>query len=168
MSYEIRLTPLLKVSYPSSQADSLYVCTSVFSPLQLEVECNNRRGIHAVTTFTDFAYFPYSCTNVRTREKIIARSSSTSKQRWHIEAMANLGLLLVVAVATTLSVATEKRQQSGASDITYKQFYVNSLIVSRYAVTTVTSVVRNDANESKELDFRVQLPETAFISNFSM
>ena len=79
-----------------------------------------------------------------------------------------LCLLLTATVAFTLSVAAEKRQQSGASDITYKQFYVNSLIVSRYAVTTVTSVVRNDADESKELDFRVQLPETAFISNFSM
>jgi uncharacterized protein YegL len=81
--------------------------------------------------------------------------------------MAILGLL-VIAVAITSSVAAEKRQESGASDITYKQFHVDSLIVSRYAVTTVTSVVRNDADESKELDFRVQLPDTAFISNFSM
>ena len=76
-----------------------------------------------------------------------------------------LCVLLTITVAFTSSVAAEKRQ---VSDITYKQFYVNSLIVSRYAVTTVTSVVRNDADESKELDFRVQLPETAFISNFSM
>ena len=79
-----------------------------------------------------------------------------------------LCLLLTITVAFTSSVAAEKRQVSGISDITYKQFYVNSLIVSRYAVTTVTSVVRNDADESKELEFRVQLPITAFISNFSM
>ena len=76
-----------------------------------------------------------------------------------------LCLLLVITVAFTSSVAAEKRQ---VLDITYKQFHVDSLIVSRYAVTTVTSVVRNDADESKELDFRVQLPDTAFISNFSM
>ena len=82
--------------------------------------------------------------------------------------MGILGLCLVIAVTFTSSVAAEKRQQSGISDVIYKQFHVNSLIVSRYAVTTVTSVVRNDADESKELDFRVQLPETAFISNFSM
>ena len=79
-----------------------------------------------------------------------------------------LCLLLTVTVSFTSSVTREKRQGSRASDVTYKQFYVNSLIVSRYAVTTVTSVVRNDADKSKELDFRVQLPETAFISNFSM
>ena len=79
-----------------------------------------------------------------------------------------LCVVLTVTVAFTSSVAAKKRQEPGASDITYKQFHVDSLIVSRYAVTTVTSVVRNDADESKELDFLVQLPDTAFISNFSM
>ena len=77
-------------------------------------------------------------------------------------------LILTITVSLTSSVTVVKRQESGASDIAYKQFHVDSLIVSRYAVTTVTSVVRNDADESQELDFRVQLPETAFISNFSM
>ena len=82
--------------------------------------------------------------------------------------MTTLVQLLAIAIALSSSVAAVKRQDSGVSDITYKQLHVDSLIVSRYAVTTVTSVVRNDAEASKELDFRVQLPETAFISNFSM
>ena len=77
-------------------------------------------------------------------------------------------LILTITVSFTSSVTVVKRQESGASGITYKRFHVDSLIVSRYAVTTVTSVVRNDADKSQELDFRVQLPETAFISNFSM
>ena len=77
--------------------------------------------------------------------------------------------VLVVVVAFAALVAAEKRQESGALGIVYKQFHVDSLIVSRYAVTTITSVVRNDdLVESKELDFLVQLPENAFISNFSM
>ena len=75
--------------------------------------------------------------------------------------------LLVVAI-TALAVA-ESAHGSDVVSIIYKQFHVDSLIFSRYAVTTVTSVVRNDdPEESKELEFRVQLPENAFISNFSM
>lgn len=50
----------------------------------------------------------------------------------------------------------------------YRQLHVDSLIVSRFAVTTVTSVIRNDANDSRGLDFQVQLPENAFVSNFTM
>jgi len=65
-----------------------------------------------------------------------------------------LGALSLAADATT--------------DVVYKQFHVNSLIVSRYAVTTITSVVRNNAEQARELDFQVQLPETAFISKFTM
>ena len=75
-------------------------------------------------------------------------------------------VLLFLSLASL--VVAEKRQSTEVSDITYKQFYVDSVIVSRYAVTTITSVVRNDAEESKELDFQVQLPATAFISNFTM
>ena len=54
------------------------------------------------------------------------------------------------------------------SDVVYKKFHVDSLIVSRFAVTTVTSVIRNNAAESKGLDFQVQLPEGAFVSSFTM
>ena len=80
-----------------------------------------------------------------------------------------LRLFQFFAIAVAASVATEKRQESGDSDILYKQFHIDSLIVSRYAVTTITSVVRNDNPiDSKELEFRVQLPDRAFISNFSM
>ena len=83
--------------------------------------------------------------------------------------MSSLGsflLFLFVCVATSAKLV--KRQDSEAS-IVYKQFLVDSLVVSRYAVTTITSVVRNDDPlHSRELQFLVQLPETAFISNFSM
>ena len=72
--------------------------------------------------------------------------------------------ILVAAASATLV----KRQDSDAA-VVYEQLIVDSLVVSRYAITSVTSVVRNnDPRQSKELEFRVQLPETAFISNFSM
>lgn len=76
---------------------------------------------------------------------------------------------LLTAIVITAHTAVVKRQEPDPVDIIYEQFHVDSLIVSRYAVTTITSVVRNDnTEESKELNFRVQLPESAFISNFSM
>ena len=65
-------------------------------------------------------------------------------------------------------VAAGNRDLSGTDGVIYRQFYVDSLIVSRYAVTTITSVVQNVAEEARELSFLVQLPETAFISNFTM
>lgn len=72
--------------------------------------------------------------------------------------------ILVAAASATLV----QRQDSDAM-VVYEQLIVDSLVVSRYAITSVTSVVRNnDPQQSKELEFRVQLPETAFISNFSM
>lgn len=75
-------------------------------------------------------------------------------------------LLYLVKLLAVLSYTTANTRQE--SDITYKTFHVESLVVSRYAITMVTSVIVNDAEKSKELDFRVQLPDTAFISNFSM
>ena len=80
-----------------------------------------------------------------------------------------LGLVQLLLLAAAASGALVKRQDSETTAIVYKQFLVDSLVVSRYAVTSITSVVRNeDLQQSKELEFRVQLPETAFISNFSM
>ena len=45
---------------------------------------------------------------------------------------------------------------------------VTSKISSRFANTLVTSVMQNTSPKSRETKFVVQLPETAFISNFSM
>uniref|UniRef100_UPI00358F4CAC inter alpha-trypsin inhibitor, heavy chain 4-like isoform X46 n=1 Tax=Myxine glutinosa TaxID=7769 RepID=UPI00358F4CAC len=45
---------------------------------------------------------------------------------------------------------------------------VLSKIISRYAVTQVNSIVKNPEIDSKEISFTVILPESAFISNFSV
>ncbi len=52
--------------------------------------------------------------------------------------------------------------------IVYQKFHIESLIVARYAVTTVTSVIQNTGLEAQQLNFQVQLPETAFVSAFRM
>ena len=54
------------------------------------------------------------------------------------------------------------------SALIYESFTVESIIVCRYAHTTITSVLRNSAEASKDVSFKVQLPDTAFISNFTM
>jgi len=48
------------------------------------------------------------------------------------------------------------------------QLHVASKIFSRFANTLVTSVMENKSPNNKEAKFTVQLPQTAFISNFSM
>ena len=48
------------------------------------------------------------------------------------------------------------------------QLHVASKIFSRFANTLVTSVMENKSPKNKEAKFTVQLPQTAFISNFSM
>ena len=57
---------------------------------------------------------------------------------------------------------------SGGNAVRYLQFYYEAEVVARYGRTRITSVVKNDANDSRQLDFDLKLPDTAFISNFSM
>lgn len=78
-----------------------------------------------------------------------------------------LFLLLAAFPAISLAVVT-LRQTDGDQSVVYQQFHISSDIIARYAYTQVNSVVLNSADKSKELSFQVQLPETAFISNFSM
>lgn len=52
--------------------------------------------------------------------------------------------------------------------LTPLSLHVASKIFSRFANTLVTSVMENKSPQNKEAAFVVQLPQTAFISNFSM
>ena len=83
--------------------------------------------------------------------------------QWKMKLVA---LLQFFAIVSALEAARVSPRQ--APTIVYQQFHVDSQIVARYATTRISSVVRNDADVSQELSFRVQLPETAFISNFTM
>ncbi|NXP09799.1 ITIH4 inhibitor, partial [Thinocorus orbignyianus] len=46
--------------------------------------------------------------------------------------------------------------------------HVDCRVTSRFAHTVITSRIVNHANESREATFEVELPKTAFITNFSM
>ena len=54
------------------------------------------------------------------------------------------------------------------NDLTPLSLQIASKISSRFANTLVTSVLENKSPTNQETKFVVQLPETAFISNFSM
>ncbi|XP_031143353.1 inter-alpha-trypsin inhibitor heavy chain H3-like [Sander lucioperca] len=47
-------------------------------------------------------------------------------------------------------------------------FHINSTVTSRYATTVITSRVANRMDDSKEIEFQVQIPKNAFISKFRM
>ncbi|XP_038135806.1 inter-alpha-trypsin inhibitor heavy chain H3-like isoform X2 [Cyprinodon tularosa] len=47
-------------------------------------------------------------------------------------------------------------------------FHINSTVTSRFATTVITSRVANRKDESKEIEFHVQIPKNAFISKFRM
>ena len=52
--------------------------------------------------------------------------------------------------------------------VVHRMFHIDSEVVARYAITTITSVVVNNGTSSRELSFLVRIPDTAFISNFTM
>ena len=57
---------------------------------------------------------------------------------------------------------------SSVKDTRYDSFHVVSEINARFSSTRVRSVLSNLGNDSKELTFTFQLPETALISGFTM
>ena len=60
------------------------------------------------------------------------------------------------------------RDVNSAAVLTPLSLNVVSKISSRFANTLVTSTLENKSPENQEAKFIVQIPETAFISNFSM
>ncbi|XP_017290963.1 inter-alpha-trypsin inhibitor heavy chain H3b [Kryptolebias marmoratus] len=68
-----------------------------------------------------------------------------------------VGLLLALAAS-----------QPNKDDWDIYSFHINSTVTGRYATTVITSRVANRMNESKEIEFHVQIPKNAFISKFRM
>lgn len=48
------------------------------------------------------------------------------------------------------------------------EFSVKSTIISRYAFTTVSCKMLNRASNDQEIEFQMQIPAAAFITNFTM
>ncbi|KAM6062400.1 inter-alpha-trypsin inhibitor heavy chain H4-like isoform 2-T2 [Chlamydotis macqueenii] len=74
--------------------------------------------------------------------------------------------LLALMVLSSLVALAETIAQKHAIDI--YSLHVNCKVTSRFAHTVITSKIANHANESREATFEVELPKTAFITNFSM
>lgn len=52
--------------------------------------------------------------------------------------------------------------------MTIRSLKVNCKVTSRFAHYVITSQVFNSADEPKEVAFDVEIPKTAFISDFAM
>lgn len=66
------------------------------------------------------------------------------------------------------SLSRHPRDVKSAAVLTPLSLHVASQISSRFANTLVTSTLENKSPQNQEVKFVVQIPETAFISNFSM
>lgn len=62
----------------------------------------------------------------------------------------------------------DEAKPASKSDLKIVFLNVISTVQARFATTLITSQVANKANTAKEITFTAQLPEAAFISNFSM
>lgn len=72
-------------------------------------------------------------------------------------------------VATnSAATVTEVTTEESSPPIKLTEMDVISEVSLRYAHTTVVAKVRNPAKKAQEANFRVLLPETAFISGFVM
>ncbi|XP_027582723.1 inter-alpha-trypsin inhibitor heavy chain H4 isoform X2 [Pipra filicauda] len=72
--------------------------------------------------------------------------------------------LLALLVFSSLIVLAEAQKPA----IEIYSLHVDCKVTSRFAHTVITSRIVNRANESREATFEVELPKTAFITNFSM
>ena len=131
--------------------------------------------------YLEYEYY-YSCAKISAsdariayaRVRVIPATMATPTDVEHTlninMAKAKVFSLFLAAFPVISLAAITIRQAENVNDgsVVYQQFHVNSDIVARYAYTQISSVVLNSATISKELTFQVQLPETAFISNFTM
>ncbi|XP_032555079.1 inter-alpha-trypsin inhibitor heavy chain H4 isoform X4 [Chiroxiphia lanceolata] len=72
--------------------------------------------------------------------------------------------LLALLVFSSLIVLAEAQKPA----IEIYSLHVDCKVTARFAHTVITSRIVNRANESREATFEVELPKTAFITNFSM
>ncbi|XP_030050009.1 inter-alpha-trypsin inhibitor heavy chain H6 [Microcaecilia unicolor] len=63
---------------------------------------------------------------------------------------------------------TKHQSRSPKAELTISSFSIHSTIISRYALTTVESIMKNPHTEAKEAVFDLNLPNSAFISNFTL
>ncbi|PNI40233.1 ITIH5 isoform 3 [Pan troglodytes] len=83
-------------------------------------------------------------------------------------------LLLGLCLGLSLCVGSQEEAQSWGHSSEQKtkplmtEFSVKSTIISRYAFTTVSCRMLNRASEDQDIEFQMQIPAAAFITNFTM
>nr|XP_033777545.1 inter-alpha-trypsin inhibitor heavy chain H6 isoform X2 [Geotrypetes seraphini] len=70
--------------------------------------------------------------------------------------------------STLPEVTTKQQSRSPKAELTISSFSIYSTIISRYALTTVQSIMKNPHTVAKEAVFDLNLPNSAFISNFTL
>ncbi|XP_041638326.1 inter-alpha-trypsin inhibitor heavy chain H3-like [Cheilinus undulatus] len=68
----------------------------------------------------------------------------------------------------TTGIRSIKKRSTNSENVEVYSLKVHCTVASRFAHTVMTSTALNKANTSQEIFFEVELPKTAFISNFSM
>uniref|UniRef100_A0A7N9CQS2 Inter-alpha-trypsin inhibitor heavy chain 5 n=1 Tax=Macaca fascicularis TaxID=9541 RepID=A0A7N9CQS2_MACFA len=83
-------------------------------------------------------------------------------------------LLLGLCLGLSLCVGSQEEAQSWGHSTEQKtkplmtEFSVKSTIISRYAFTTVSCRMLNRASEDQDIEFQMQIPAAAFITNFTI
>jgi len=77
-------------------------------------------------------------------------------------------LLLPVLMQEALSAPAQEAASAPVQDVELSLFHVKTTIGFRYSRTEVTALYRNPGVQANKAVFTMVLPESAFISNFSM
>lgn len=85
---------------------------------------------------------------------------------WEVNLAILLCILLTCVNLVEMRAGTHRHIRSTQLEIT--DFHVKSTVVSRYARTTIISTVFNQLPQATEATFEVDLPPSAFISNFTI
>ena len=75
---------------------------------------------------------------------------------------------LVPAKQGTEHLRNRSRRQASNQHPTITELHIVSRIVTRFATTNIISKLKNEDEVDVEAQFIVQIPDSAFISNFSM
>ncbi|XP_067833880.1 inter-alpha-trypsin inhibitor heavy chain H6-like isoform X2 [Heptranchias perlo] len=74
----------------------------------------------------------------------------------------------ILIAACSILQRPNRQAASDTEELVITNLLIRSTVVSRYALTTVHSVVHNPASEAREAVFNMDLPGAAFISNFTL
>ncbi|KAF4023983.1 hypothetical protein G4228_015868 [Cervus hanglu yarkandensis] len=87
---------------------------------------------------------------------------------WGLPGVCLLSLLTLQVVAAQGSPTGSPRGGKAADGVVIRSLKVNCKVTSRFAHYVITSQVINSADTAKEVSFNVEIPKTAFISDFAI